>query len=128
MTTRRVQFSVSVNPTTAPEVAGQVPPALRAIIEKKDKVRFDRAHLKTLDQEFISYEIVYFVLDANYTLFMDTQQAIILEIMQLLDDLGISTAKRAQPVKVIAPEALPVTAAPREAPAPRPTLIKTAYE
>jgi small-conductance mechanosensitive channel len=132
MTTRRVQFTVNVNPTTAPDVAGQVPAALRAIIEKKDKVRFDRAHLKTLDQEFISYEIVYFVLDANYSLFMDTQQAVILEIMALLDDLGISTAKRAQPVRVIATEAphatQPAPERPRETPAARPTLIKTAYE
>lgn len=132
MTTRRVQFTVNVNPTTAPDVAGQVPAALRAIIEKKDKVRFDRAHLKTLDQEFISYEIVYFVLDANYTLFMDTQQAVILEIMALLDDLGISTAKRAQPVRVIASEAPHATQpAPellRETAAARPQLIKTAYE
>lgn len=132
MTTRRVQFTVNVNPTTAPDVAGQVPAALRAIIEKKDKVRFDRAHLKTLDQEFISYEIVYFVLDANYSLFMDTQQAVILEIMALLDDLGISTAKRAQPVRVIATEAphatQPAPELPGETAAVRPQLIKTAYE
>ncbi|MDQ2821127.1 MAG: mechanosensitive ion channel family protein [Pseudomonadota bacterium] len=132
MTTRRVQFTVNVNPTTSPDCAGQVPAALRAIIEKKDKVRFDRAHLKALDQEFISYEIVYFVLDANYTLYMDTQQAVILEIMQLLDDLGISTAKRVQPVKVIATELAPAgpsaPTSPRDAPAARPTLIKTALE
>jgi len=133
MSTRRVQFAVNVNPTTPPDIAGQVPAALRAIIEKQDKVRFDRAHLKTLDQEFIGYEVVYFVLTPDYALFMDTQQTIILETMQLLDQLGISTAKRAQPVNVIAsevqPAAQPDQPAPvREAPAPRPTLIKTAYE
>ena len=133
MSTRRVQFAVNVNPTTPPDIAGQVPAALRAIIEKQDKVRFDRAHLKTLDQEFIGYEVVYFVLTADYALFMDTQQTIILETMQLLDQLGISTAKRAQPVNVIASEVQPAVrpdqpAPVREAPAPRPTLIKTAYE
>jgi small-conductance mechanosensitive channel len=133
MTTRRVQFAVNVNPTTPPDIAGQVPAALKAIIERQDKVRFDRAHLKTLDQEFIGYEVVYFVLTADYSLFMDTQQTIILETMQLLDQLGISTAKRAQPVNVIANEVqsavqkdLPTPA--RETPAARPTLIKTAYE
>lgn len=149
MTTRRVQFTVNVNPTTAPAVAGQVPGALRTIIERQSQVRFDRAHLKTLDQEFIGYEVVYFVLDPNYTLFMDTQQTIILETMQLLDELGISTARRAQPVKVIAAEvqaaeagtasAAPVTSAstststststtPAPAGAARPTLIKTAFD
>jgi small-conductance mechanosensitive channel len=133
MSTRRVQFAVNVNPTTPPAIAGQVPAALKAIIERQDKVRFDRAHLKTLDQEFIGYEVVYFVLTADYSLFMDTQQTIILETMQLLDQLGISTAKRAQPVNVIANEVQPVpqVAQPvsaRDNPAARPTLIKTAYE
>ena len=124
MTTRRIQFALNVNPTTAPDVAAQVPAALKAIIDKQDNVRFERAHLKTLDQEFIGYEIVYYVLDPNYTLFMDIQQAIILETMQLLDDLGISTAKRAQPVKVIATEVQQNTPAPVPE-AKRPTLIKT---
>jgi small-conductance mechanosensitive channel len=131
MTTRRIQFAINVNPTTAPDVAAQVPAALKAIIEKQDKVRFERAHLKTLDQEFIAYEVVYYVLDPNYTLFMDTQQAIILDVMQLLDQLGISTAKRAQPVKVMAAEVTKDAPAAGPAPvasAPRPTLIKTAYE
>jgi small-conductance mechanosensitive channel len=133
MSTRRVQFAVNVNPTTPPAIAGQVPAALKAIIERQDKVRFDRAHLKTLDQEFIGYEVVYFVLTADYSLFMDTQQTIILETMQLLDQLGISTAKRAQPVNVIANEVQPVPQAAqpapaRDNPAARPTLIKTAYE
>jgi hypothetical protein len=76
---------------------------------------------------------VYFVLTADYSLFMDTQQTIILETMQLLDQLGISTAKRAQPVNVIANEVQPVPqvaqpAPARDNPAARPTLIKTAYE
>ena len=128
MSTRRVQFALNVNPTTAPDVAAQVPAALQAIIEKQDKVRFERAHLKTLDQEFIGYEVVYYVLDANYTLAMDIQQAIILAAMQLLDDLSISTARRAQPVKVIAPEVQAPEAPAALAQATRPTLIKTAFE
>jgi hypothetical protein len=130
MSTRRVQFALNVNPTTSPDIAAQVPAALKAIIEKQQQVRFERAHLKTLDQEFIGYEIVYYVLDPNYTLFMDIQQAIILDTMQLLDQLSISTAKRAQPVKVIAAEVQSIApqAAPQAeaAPAPRPSLIKSA--
>ncbi|WP_332878519.1 mechanosensitive ion channel family protein [Massilia sp. S19_KUP03_FR1] len=125
MTTRRVQFALQVNPDTPPALAGQIPAALRAIIERQDKVRFDRAHLKTLAPESIGYEVVYFVLDPNYTLFMDTQQIIILEMMQLLDDLGISTAPRPQPVQVMAAEVLP---GPTAAAPVRPTLLKTASD
>jgi small-conductance mechanosensitive channel len=92
MTSRRVVYAVRAHPGTPPALAAKVPPALRAIVEKKDKVRFDRAHLKTLDQDFIEFEVVYYMLDANYLLFMDTQQAVILESMQMFADLGVSTA------------------------------------
>jgi small-conductance mechanosensitive channel len=94
MLNRRIAFPLRVNPDTPPALAAKVPPALRAIIESKDKVRFDRAHLKVLDQNFLEFEVVYFVLDPSYALFMDTQQQVILEAMQMFENLGISTAAR----------------------------------
>jgi small-conductance mechanosensitive channel len=94
MSNRRIAFALRVNPDTPPALAAKVPPALRAIIEGKDKIRFDRAHLKVLDQNFLEFEVVYFVLDPSYVLFMDTQQQIILEAMQMFEDFGISTAAR----------------------------------
>jgi small-conductance mechanosensitive channel len=100
METRRVQFSLRANPDTAPELAAKVPPSLKDIIAAKPKVRFDRAHLKALDQNFIEYEIVYTMLDADYNLYMDTHQAIILESMQMLRELAISTATPAQQMLV----------------------------
>lgn len=100
MQTRRVQFGLRINPGTGPELAAKVPPALKDIISAREKVRFDRAHLKTLDQNFIEYEIVYTMLDADYNLYMDTHQAIILETMQMLCELGISTATPAQQMLV----------------------------
>ena len=81
-------FALRANPDTPPTLAAKVPPALRAIVEGKDKIRFDRAHLKLVDQNFLEFEVVYFVLDASYVLFMDTQQQILLEAMQMFDDLG----------------------------------------
>jgi small-conductance mechanosensitive channel len=92
MTTRRVVYTLRANPNTPPAIAARVPDALRAIVAKKPKVRFDRAHLKTLDQNFIEFEVVYFMLDADYMLFMNTQQAVILESMQMFIDMGVSTS------------------------------------
>jgi small-conductance mechanosensitive channel len=92
MTSRRVVFTLRASPNTAPALAARVPDALRAIVEKKDKVRFDRAHLKTLDQNYIEFEVVYYMLVADYMLFMNTQQAVILESMQMFSDLGVSTS------------------------------------
>jgi small-conductance mechanosensitive channel len=92
MTTRRVVYTLRASPNTPPALAAKVPDALREIVEKKAKVRLDRAHLKKLDQNYIEYEVVYYMLDANYGLFMDTQQAVILESMQMFIDLGVSTS------------------------------------
>jgi len=113
METRRIVFNLRAHPDTPPALAAQVPPALKEIIGKRDKARFDRAHLSKFDQNFIEYEIVYTMLDASYDLFMDTQQAILLDAMRMLHELGISSAPRAQqlllqePAENAAPE-LPI--------------------
>jgi small-conductance mechanosensitive channel len=92
MSSRRVAFTLRVNPNTPPELAARVPEAMRAIVEKQEKVRFDRAHLKTLDQDYLEFEVVYFMLVPDYMLFMNNQQAIILACMRLFDEMGISTS------------------------------------
>jgi small-conductance mechanosensitive channel len=96
MSTRRIQFTLRANPSTPPELAARVPQALGELIGKHDKVRFDRAHLKTVDQNWIEYEVVYTMLDADYNLYMDTQQAVNLDAMRMFAELGISTAPRPQ--------------------------------
>jgi small-conductance mechanosensitive channel len=96
MTTRRVQFTLRINPATPPELAATVPPKLSAIIEAKEKVKLDHVNLTTIAQDFIEYDIVYNLLDPDYSLFLQTQQAVLLEAMQLCRELGISTAPRAQ--------------------------------
>jgi hypothetical protein len=96
MTSRRVQFNLRINPATPPELAASVPPRLSAIIEAKDKAKLDHVNLTTVAQDFIEYDIVYNLQDPDYGLFLKTQQAVLLEAMQLCRELGISTAPRAQ--------------------------------
>jgi small-conductance mechanosensitive channel len=96
MNTRRVQFNLRINPATPPELAARVPPQLSKIIEGKEKVKLDHVNLTALDQNFIEYDIVYNLTDADYGLYLRTQQQVLLEAMQLCRELGISTAPRAQ--------------------------------
>jgi small-conductance mechanosensitive channel len=96
MTTRRVQFNLRINPATPPELAAGVPPRLSSIIEAKERVKLDHVNLIAVDQDFIEYEIVYNLTDPDYSLLLKTQEAVLLEAMQLCRDLGISTAPRAQ--------------------------------
>jgi len=96
MTSRRMQFTLRINPSTAPELAAKVPPQLSAIIEAQDKVRLDHVSLSALTQDYIEYDIVYNLQDPDYQLSLRTQQQVLLEAMQLCRELGISTAPRAQ--------------------------------
>jgi small-conductance mechanosensitive channel len=100
MQTRHVQFSLRANPNTAPADVAKVPPALADIVKSKDKVNFERAHVKTLDQHFVEFEVAYTMLTADYMVFMDTQQKIILEAMQMFIDMGISTSTPPQAMLV----------------------------
>jgi small-conductance mechanosensitive channel len=93
---RRVQYTLRINPTTAPELAAKVPERLSAIITGKEKVKLDHVSLVTMDQNYLEYDIVYNLTDANYGLFLKTQQAVLLETMGMLRELGISAAPRAQ--------------------------------
>jgi small-conductance mechanosensitive channel len=96
MTTRRVQFNLRINPATPPDLAAQVPPQLSAIIEAHEKLKLDHVNLTALNQEYIEYDIVYNLMDADYGLFLKTQQQVLLETMALCGKLGISTAPRAR--------------------------------
>jgi small-conductance mechanosensitive channel len=93
---RRVQYALRINPATPGALAAQVPERLGAIIKAKDKVNFDHVNLTTMNQDYLEYDIVYNLVDANYGLFLQTQQAVLLETMDMLRELGISTAPRAQ--------------------------------
>ena len=96
MVTRRIVFHLRAHPDTPPALAAKVPTAVAEFIGRREKVRFDRAHLAKYTQDFIEWEIVYTILDADYGLYMNTQQAVILASMQMFADLGISTAPRAR--------------------------------
>jgi small-conductance mechanosensitive channel len=96
MVTRRIVYNLRAHPDTPAALAAKVPTAVAEFIGKHEKVRFDRAHLAKYTQDYIEWEIVYTILDADYDLFMNTQQAVILASMQMFADLGISTAPRAQ--------------------------------
>ena len=96
MVTRRIVYNLRAHPDTPPALAARVPAAIAEFIGRQDKVRFDRAHLSKYTQDYIEWEVIYTILDADYGLYMDTQQAVILASMQMFADLGISTAPRAQ--------------------------------
>jgi small-conductance mechanosensitive channel len=91
MSTRRVQLSFRVDPATPADLAGAIPAAIRDIVEHQADVRFDRVHLKSVTQEALEFELVFFVLTPSYATYMDVQQTVLLQAMALFDRLGVST-------------------------------------
>jgi small-conductance mechanosensitive channel len=92
MAERRAVFSLNLEYATPPEKLAQVPAILKEIIEAQPRVRFDRAHLQLLGESAVTFEVVYFMLEPDYVLFMNTQQAINLAVLRRFADEGIRFA------------------------------------
>jgi len=92
MAERRVVFSFGILYQTPPDIVERIPGMVREIIESHDKVRFDRAHFKGFGASSLDYEVVYWVLDPDYTLYMDIQQAINLAMMRAFAELDVEFA------------------------------------
>jgi small-conductance mechanosensitive channel len=89
---RRVVFSVGVTYQTPREKLEAIPGMLQEIIEREEQARFDRAHFKSYGDFALIFEMVYYVKDPAYGVYMDTQQAINLEIFRRFEDEGIEFA------------------------------------
>ena len=92
MQERRVPFSVGVTYQTPVEELEAIPGVVREIIESSDATRFDRAHFKAFGDSAYLFEIVHYVLSADYNRFMDVQQVINLGICRVFESHGIEFA------------------------------------
>lgn len=73
---RRVVFSIGVTYQTPLEKLKLIPSIIRKAIESQEHTRFDRSHFQKYGDFALIYESVYYVLAADYNLYMDIQQAI----------------------------------------------------
>jgi small-conductance mechanosensitive channel len=62
------------------------------IITGVEKTRFDRAHFKEYGASSLNFEVVYYVLDADYNIYMDIQQTINLGIYEKFEQQRIEFA------------------------------------
>jgi small-conductance mechanosensitive channel len=89
---RRVVFSFGVLYQTSADQLEGIPKTVRAIVESQGKARFDRAHLMRFGDSSLDFEVVYWVLDPDYNVHMDIQQAIHLGLIRKFEQEGISFA------------------------------------
>lgn len=101
---RRIVFTFGVVYDTPRETLARLADEVRAIIEAQPKTRFDRAHFFRFGEFSLDFEVVYFVLDPDYNLYMDIQQAINLAIMARFEALEVGFAF---PTSTLRVESLP---------------------
>lgn len=89
---RRVVFKLGVVYQTPHEKLATLPGMLREIVEHRENIRFDRAHFASYGDFALIYEIVYYVKSPDYNFYMDTQQAINLEIYRRFQEENIEFA------------------------------------
>ncbi|NOQ97827.1 MAG: mechanosensitive ion channel [Calditrichae bacterium] len=89
---RRVLFSLGVTYQTPLEKLQLIPSMIKEIIVKQEHARFDRAHFKEYGDFSLNFEIVYWVQKPEYITYMNTQQAINIEIFKQFEEQGIEFA------------------------------------
>ncbi len=95
---RRVVFSFGVTYQTSPDMLEKIQVMVRETIEAQSPIRFDRAHFKSFGDSALIFEVVYYVLSPDYTIYMDIQQAINLTLMRLFERDGIEFAYPTQTI------------------------------
>ena len=92
MDERRVLFRLGVTYQTPAALLARIAPMVREIIEASAEVRMDRAHFAAFGDSSYDFEFVYYVLSADYNVYMDVQQAINLAIVHVFEKEGIELA------------------------------------
>jgi small-conductance mechanosensitive channel len=92
MAERRILFGFGVTYDTPRDLLEKIPGIVKELITSEPQTRFDRAHFKEYGDSSLNFEVVYYVLSADYNAYMDIQQRVNLELYSRFADLGIEFA------------------------------------
>lgn len=109
MERRRIVFTLGVVYNTTAEQLKNIPGTVKQIIDAQDKVSYDRGHFSGFGDFSLNFEFVYYVEDADYTFYMDSQQAIYLAIFTAFEKQGIDFAFPTQTIQIDNPPLSPVS-------------------
>jgi len=98
MEKRRVVFSITVTYETSAEKLKKIPSLIKEIIESQQQTQFDRGHFASFSDFSLVFEFVYYVLSADYNVYMDKQQAVNFAIFDAFERENISFAYPTQTI------------------------------
>ncbi|MDF2930464.1 MAG: Mechanosensitive ion channel [Anaerospora sp.] len=109
METRRIVFKFRIHYETTSQQLREIPVIVKQIIEGIADTRFDRAHFSALGESFLNFDVVYYVLGNDYTLYMNIQQEINLKLKEALEERNIRFAYPAQTIYLEKQESYPIS-------------------
>ena len=89
---RRVELFFGIAYETPPEIVARIPEIVREVVSAQPRTRFERSHFKRFGESSLDFETIYWLTVPDYTVFMDTQQAVNLELMRRFSALGVGFA------------------------------------
>ncbi|MBV8854760.1 MAG: mechanosensitive ion channel family protein [Sinobacteraceae bacterium] len=92
MRERRTVFQFGVSYDTPPESLAAIPGEVRRIVEAQPDTRFDRCHFLAYGDTALQFELVFFVLKADFNTYADIQQNINLALLHKLRDMKVQLA------------------------------------
>lgn len=104
MERRRVLFRLGVTYQTGLEHLKEIPRIIEDVIKNTDNTAFDRAHFFSYGDFSLVFEVVYYVLAADYNVYMNIQQAINFAIKEEFEKLAIEFAYPTQTLYVNMPK------------------------
>lgn len=105
MQKRRITMTIGVTYDTTPEKIALANTIIKEAISSQDSVEFDRSHFKTFGDSALIFEIVFYMLTSDYTVYMGIQQAINVEMHKRFAEEGIEMAYPTQTLYVKKDEA-----------------------
>ena len=108
MSERRIVFTFGVTYDARAAQLQKIPDIVRSAVEAAGNTRFDRAHFKEFGENALNFEVVYFVTDPDFNLYMDIQQRINLTILEGLENLGTSFALPTRTIQLVRRDGEPV--------------------
>lgn len=92
MEKRRVVLSIGVTYETGSEKLKMIPAIIQEIIGQQEDVQFDRAHFSGFGDFSLKFELVYYLMTADYLKYMDSQQSLLLNLYERFEKEQIEFA------------------------------------
>ena len=106
---RRIVFTFGVTYETPIEKLKEIPNVIKDVIASIENARFDRAHFVSYGSFALNFEVVYYVLSADYNLYMDIQQKINLMLLEEFKKMDVAFAYPVQTIYVAGKEPVSVS-------------------